>query len=163
MQNRHHTDAPSDIPGIGGQLEQRLGGGFHEQAIEDLLMPAHTAPELLRYRKDHMIIRDRQEVFLSRLQPCLGVARVAFRTTAVATRVVRILQPSAVITRKDMASQGGRTASQDILESTAMTRGHPFAERVQVLCAVASQDVGHFEHGNSPADQPRFISWLIFF
>jgi hypothetical protein len=62
-----------------------------------------------------------------------------------------------------MASQDGRTASQDILERPAMTRGHPFAERVQVFCAVASQDVGHFEHGRSPADQPRFISSLIFF
>jgi hypothetical protein len=104
MQNRHYTDAPSDIPGIGRQLEQRLGGGFHEQAIEDLLLPAHTAPELLRYRKDDMIIRNRQEVFLSRLEPGLGVTGMAFGTTAVPAGVVRILQPSTVITRKDMAS-----------------------------------------------------------
>ena len=121
MQNGHHTDASPDIPGVSRQLEQRLGGGFHQQAVEVLLMPAHISPELLRYREDHMIVRNRQKVFLTRLKPCLRIAGMALGAAAVAAGVIRILQLPAVITGINMASQRGRTASQDILERAAMT------------------------------------------
>jgi hypothetical protein len=51
-------------------------------------MQARKCPKLMRQRKDHMIIRYRQEFLFSRLEPCLGVALVALRTTAVTTGVI---------------------------------------------------------------------------
>jgi hypothetical protein len=88
MQNRHHANATADVMGIGCQLDDRTGGAFDEQAIDFLLMQARKCPQLMRQRKDHMIIRYRQEFLFSRLEPCLGVALVALRTTAVTTGVI---------------------------------------------------------------------------
>jgi len=162
MQNRHHTHQTTDVMGIGSQLEDRISGAFNEQAIDFLLMPARKCPQLMRQRKDHMIIQYRQEFLLSRLEPCLGVALVAFWTTAVTTGVIRILPPAAVIAFKYMAAHGGSTASEYVLERASMTEQHLFAELLEVLRAVASEDVGYFDHGDCPADQSRLMTSLIF-
>jgi len=149
MQNRHHTNPTADVTGIGRQLDDRISGGFDEQTVDVLLMQARKSPELMRQRKDHMIIRYRQEFLLPPLEPCLDVALVAFRATAVTTGVIRILQPAAVITFKYMAPHGGRTASEYVLERTSMTGQHSFDELLQIIGTVASEDVCHFDHGGS--------------
>jgi hypothetical protein len=123
-----------------------------------LLITAHKRPELVRQRKDHVIIRYRQEFLLSCLEPCLSVAIAAFWTTAVTTGMIRILQPATVITFKYMASHGGCTASEYVLECSSMTGRHSFAELLQILGAVASEDVRYFDHGV----QSRLMSLLIF-
>ena len=103
-----------------------------------MLMQARKSPELMRQRKDNVIIRYRQEFLLPPLEPCLDVALVAFRATAVTTGVIGILQPTAVITFKNMAPHGGRTASEYVFECSSMTGQHSFAELLQVRGAVAS-------------------------
>ncbi len=158
MQNRHHTHLTTDVTGIGSQLDDRMGCGFDELTVEVLLMQARKSPELMRQRKDHMIIWYRQEFLLPPLEPCLSVALVAFRTTAVTAGVIRILQPAAVITFKYMAPHGVCTASEYVLECTSMTGRHSFAELLQILSAVASEDICYFDHG----DQSRLMSLLIF-
>ncbi len=128
MQNRHHTHFTADVTGIGSQLDNRISSGFDEQTVEVLLIQAHKSTKLMRQRKDHMIIRYRQEFLLSRLEPCLGVALVTFRTTAVTAGVIRILKLAAVITFKYMATHGGPAASEYVFESSSMTGQHSFAE-----------------------------------
>jgi len=147
MQNRHHAHQTTYVMGIGSQLDDRISSGLNKQAIDFLLMEARKCPELMRQRKDNVIIRYRQEFLLSRPEPCLSVALVAFRTTAVTTGVIRILQLAAVITFKYMAPHGGCTASEYVLERASMTGRHLFAELLQILGAVASKDVCHFDHG----------------
>ena len=158
MQDCHHTHLTSDITGISSQLDNIISSGFDEQTVEVLLIQAHKSTELMRQCKDHMIIRYRQEFLLSGLEPCLGVALVAFRTTAVTAGVVRILKPAAVITFKYMAPHGVCTASEYVLECTSMTGRHSLAELMQILSAVASEDICYFDHG----DQSRLMSLLIF-
>jgi len=68
-----------------------------------------------------------------------------------------------VIAFEYMASQRGRTASEYVPERSSMTGWHLIAELLQVLRAVASQDVGYFDHGGCPADQSCRMIWLIFF
>ncbi len=128
MQNRHHTHLTTDLMGIGSQLDDRISSGLNKQAIDFLLMQAHKCPELMRQRKDNVIIRYRQEFILPRLEPCPSVALVAFWATAVTTGVIRILQPAAVITFKYMAPHGRCTASEYVLEHTSMTGRHSFTE-----------------------------------
>jgi len=162
MQNRHHANPAADVTGIGRQLDDRISGRFDEQTVEVLLMQARKSPEFMRQRKDHMIIRYRQEFLLPPLEPCLDVALVAFRTTAVTTGVIRILQPATVITFKNMAPHGGRTASEYVLECASMTGQHSFAELLQILGTVASEDVCQFDHGGSTVNQSRLMNSLIF-
>ncbi len=147
MQNRHHTHPTTNVTGVGCQLDDRISGGFDEKAVEVFLIQAHKPTELMRQRKDHMIIRYRQEFLPSALEPCLVVALVAFRTTAVTAGVIRIPQSAAVITFKYMATHDGRRASEYILERSSMTGRHSSAELLQILGSVASEDVCHFVHG----------------
>ena len=163
MQNRHHANATADVMGIGCQLDDRTGGAFDEQAIDFLLMQARKCPQLMRQRKDHMIIRYRQEFLFPCPEPCIGLVLVALRTTAITTGVIRILQPTAVIAFEYMASQRGRTTSEYVPERSSMTGWHSLAKLLQVLRAVASQDVGYFDHGGCPADQSCRMISLIFF
>ena len=163
MQNRHHAHSTTDVMGIGRQLDDRIGGGFDEQTVDILLMQARKSPELMRQRKDHMIIRYRQEFFFPRLEPCFGLVLVALRTTAVTTGVIRILQPATVIAFEYMASQRGRTASEYVPERSSMTGWHSLAKLLQILRAVASEDICHFDHGDCPADQSCRMISLIFF
>ena len=128
MQNCHHTHLTADVTGITSQLEDRISGGFDEQTVEVLLIQAHKSTEIMRQRKDHVIIRYRQEFLLSPLEPCLSVALVAFRTAAVSTGVIRILQLATVITFKYMASHGGSAAFEYVPERSSMTGRHSFAE-----------------------------------
>jgi len=158
MQNRHHTYLTTYVMGISCQLEDRFGSGLDEQTVEVSLIQAHKATKLMRQRKDHMIIRYRQEFLLSALEPCFSIILVAFRTTAVTTGVIRILKLATVITFKYMATHGRCTASEYVLERSSMTGRHSFAELLQILGAVASEDVGHFDHGV----QSRLMSLLIF-
>jgi hypothetical protein len=163
MQNRHHANATADIMGIGCQLENRVGGGLDEQTVNVFLMPARKCPQLMRQRKYHMIIRYRQEFLLPRVEPRLGLVLVALRTTSVTAGVIRILLSAAVIAFEYVASHRGRTTSEYILECTSMTGWHSFTEGVEVLRAVASQDIGNFDHGGCPADQSCRMISLIFF
>ena len=144
--------------GIGSQLNDRISSGLNEQAIGFLLMTAHKCSELMRQRKDHMIIRYRQEFLLSALEPCFSIILVAFRTAAVTTGVIRILQLATVITFKYMAPHGVCTASEYVLKRSSMTGRHSFAELLQILVAVTSEDICHFDHGV----QSRLMSLLIF-
>ena len=150
MQHCHHTHLAADVTGIGSQLDDRMAGGFDEQAIDFFLMQARKSPKLMRQRKDHVIIRYRQEFLMPPLEPCPNVALVAFRATAVATGVIRILLPAAAITLKYTAPHDGCTASEYILECSSMTGRHSFAELMQILSAVASEDICHFDHGGCP-------------
>ncbi len=128
MQNRHYAHFTADVTGISCQLDNRFGSGFDEQTVEILLIHAHKSTKLMRQRKDNVIIRYRQKFILPRLEPCLGVTLVAFRTTAVTAGVVRILQPAAVITFKYMATHGVCTTSEYVFESASMTGRHSFAK-----------------------------------
>jgi len=158
MQNCHHTHFTADVTGIGCQLEDRISGGFNEQAIYFLLMTAYKCPELMRLRKDHLIIRYRQEFLLPRLEPCLSGALMAFRATAVTTGVIRILKLAAVITFKYMAPHGKCTASEYVFESSSMAGQHFFAELLQIPGAVTPEYICYFDHGA----QSRLMSLLIF-
>jgi hypothetical protein len=163
MQKSHYANSTTNVTGIGSQLKDRMGCAFHEQAIDVLLMPAHKGPKLMRQRKYHMIIRYRQEFLLPPLEPCLDVAFMTFRATAVTTGVVRILLSTAVIALEYMAPHGGCTASEYILERASMTGWHSLAKLLDVFRAVASEDICHFDHGDCPEDQSCRMIWLIFF
>ena len=153
MQNRHHANPTTNVTGIAGQLEDRISGRFDEQAVDFFLMETRKSPKLVRHREDHVIIRYRQEFLFSGLEPCLDVTLVTLRATAIATGVVRILLLTTMVALKDMAPQGGRTALEYVLEGASMTGRHSFAELLYILVAVASEDVGHFDHGGSTVNQ----------
>jgi hypothetical protein len=88
---------------------------------------------------------------------------VALWTTAVTTGVIRILQPTTVVAFEYMASHRGRTASEYVLERSSMAGWHSLAKLLQVLRAVASEDICDFDHGGCPADQSCRMISLIFF
>jgi hypothetical protein len=147
MQNSHDADQPANIMHVARQSDDRMGGGLHQEAVHVLLMPACPWPELMRQGEDHVVVRHRQELLLPLVEPCLRVAGVAFRATAVTTRMIRIMLPTAVAALKDMAPHGRGTAAQYLLERPSMARQHLVAERSQILRAVTSKDIGYFDHG----------------
>ena len=147
MQNRHHAHSTADVTGIRSQFDDRISGDFDKQTVEVSLIEAHKSAKLMRQRKDNVIIRYRQEFLLSALEPCLVVALMAFRATAVTAGMIRIPLSAAAITFEYTTTHDGCTASEYVLECPSMIGRHSFAELLQILAAVVSQDVCHFYHG----------------
>jgi hypothetical protein len=59
---------------VGRQLQERVRRRLHEESIGLLLVEARKVSDLLGEREDHMVVRHRQQLRLSLLQPGLGVA-----------------------------------------------------------------------------------------
>src|SRR4030043_21448 len=110
-----------------------MGRRLHEERIE---LEARKVSELLGEREDHMVIRHRQQFRLPLLQPGLGVAGMALGATAVTTGVIGVMLTTAFVAFVQMAAQGCRAASQDVLEGPSMAGGHLSAELFEIGRAV---------------------------
>ena len=60
--------------------------------------------------------------------------------------------PTALVAFKHMTAHDGSAASEYILERTSMARQHLVAEPLQILSAVASENICYFDHVGSTAD-----------
>ena len=74
---------------------------------------------------------------------------MTFRTTAISAGVIRVMPMAAFITLKNMAAHNIGTALEYICKCETLTWQHFFAEFVQILISVATEDVRHFQHDHS--------------
>ena len=89
------------------------------------------------------------------LNPCCRIILMTLRATAISTGVIRVIPMVAVITTENMATHNIGTALEYICKCAAMTRQHFVAEFVQILIAVATEDIRYFQHDRSPDKSQR--------
>ena len=65
VQDGHDADQPTDVMGIGGQLDQTGSGGLHHQAVEYLLVGPRYLLQFLGQGETEVEISDRQESSLA--------------------------------------------------------------------------------------------------
>ena len=58
MQYGQKADTGSEPPGIGGDVEQRLGNGLEEQVVNHLRIAKRQQRELGRQREDDVTVRN---------------------------------------------------------------------------------------------------------
>ena len=101
--------------------------------------------EVVRQREDHMVIADRQELFLPRGDPLVARVRQALRAVPIPTRVVRDGAMVALGATIEMAAQGGGAATRESAEHSPVLPRQPGPVCLDEAIAVLSDDVGHLE------------------
>ena len=64
MEHGSGADTRAEMPGVGGDCKQRLGGDPEQQVVDHGLVLVGDRSDLGRQREDHMEIADRQQVVL---------------------------------------------------------------------------------------------------
>ena len=101
------ADARAEMPGIGGDGEQRLGRGADQQVVDHRLVLVGDWGDLGRQREDQVEVADRQQIGLAGGEPVLRRRALALGAMAVATRVVGNPMVAAVLAALDMSAERG--------------------------------------------------------
>src|ERR1700675_1027132 len=86
MKHQRCTDLRAQVPGIGSDGTQGLGGNIEQQAVDHRLVVPGDRTDRGGQREDHVVILHGQQVGLTCLEPPVCGARLALRAMAVTTR-----------------------------------------------------------------------------
>src|SRR5882724_13639759 len=105
--------------------------------------------QLRRQGKGDQKVRTRQQASLLLCQPALGLVTMTLGTVPIATGVIGINLPAAVVTLFQVAAKVGRTTRLNILQGPRLTG------QQLVLSAIgrtmAAEDLRHLQHAKPPA------------
>jgi len=113
VQHQGQADARTQVSRIGSHGTQGLGRDLKQQAVDHRLVGVGNGADRCRQGEDHVVVRDRQQVGLARLEPAPGGAGLALRAVPVAARGVGNLVMGTGRARKHMAAERGAAALRD--------------------------------------------------
>ena len=113
VQHCDQADAGAEMLRVGGDGDQRLGGGLEQDGIDGGLVLIGDVGDLGRQGEDHVVVRHRQQLGLARREPVLGGRPLAFGTMAVAAGVVGDPGVGAVLAARHVTAQRRRAAVLD--------------------------------------------------
>jgi hypothetical protein len=141
VEYRGGTDAGTQMPGIGGYGEQRLGGCAEQQIVDHRLVLIGDRGDLGRQREDKVEVADRQQVGFARGKPVPCRRALTFWAMAVATGVVGNPAVAALLTALDMAAERGRAALLDRRHHLELIEAHVPGIGLAPSGAMAMEDV----------------------
>jgi hypothetical protein len=107
VEHRGGADAGAEVPGIGGDREQCLGGGAEQQVVDHRLVLVSDRSDLGGQREDQVEVADRQQIGLAGGEPVSRRRALTLGAMAVATRVVRNPAVAALFAALDMSAERG--------------------------------------------------------
>ena len=113
VQDQGHPDACAQMPGIGGDGAQGLGGDLEEQPIDHRLVVIRDGADGRGQGEHHVVIVHRQQLGLPRLEPAARGTALALRAMPVAAGVVGDLVGAAAFAAQDMPAQRRAAALLD--------------------------------------------------
>jgi hypothetical protein len=149
MEHAHHRNPAADESWVQSQCLYSLGGGPKQEVVHRLLVAACQRPELIRERKGHQEMGDRQQQTLLVCQPLLGLVILTLGAVSILAGVIAVVGLLAWLTVIEVAAKTLRAALLDVVQSPQMRRGHPVAKFGPVLGAMVVEDVSEFDHHRS--------------
>ncbi len=145
MQHGGEPDAGAEVLGVGRDGDQRLGGGFEQQVIDDRLVLIGDVGDRPRQGEDDMEIGHGQEFGLAVDQPLLGRGGLALRAVPVAAGVVGDAQVRAGLAAFDMAAQRRRSAALDRRHDLQLAEAHVAGTGGTPSRPAVAEDVRHLD------------------
>ena len=125
MEHAQHSQLRAQAFGIGRQVLQGLDAGGKEQVQAEAQMGADEKPEGFGHGEGDQEVRDwKEQTLLLARQPIQGVGVAALRTMPVIAGMIAVVELVAVRTTKELASQDGSAAEQDLLQDLPMPHRH---------------------------------------
>ena len=120
VQHRQHADLGAQMLRIGGDLDQGLGGGPHQQTVDFTRVGQRDRVQRPRERENDVEVGHLQKVGRLRLQPTRRRGAVALRAVAVAAGIVADLLIPALRTSQDMPAQRRRAAGRQVVQGSPL-------------------------------------------
>ena len=139
------ADAGAEMPGIGGDGEQRLGRRAEQQVVDHRLVLVGDRGDLGRQGEDQVEVADRQQIGLAGGKPVPRRRALALGAMAVAARVVRDPAVAAILAALDMAAEGGRAAVLDGRHHLELAKAQMPGIGLAPGGAMAMEDVGDLQ------------------
>jgi len=149
VEDRHATDLGAQMRGIAGDVQEALGHGAKEQAVERARIGEDQWAEVLRQGKNRMRVGRVQNFALPVSQPSGSGHALAFWAMPVATRVISASLMSAVVTASFVAAQGRRVAQCDGPKRPVLFAAEGVPIALQEGLAMLTHHIGHFEVGSA--------------
>jgi hypothetical protein len=145
VQDGHQPDLGAQMPGIGGDDAQRIGGGREQDAVDDGLIVESDLGDRRRHSEDDMEVRYRQQLGLSVGQPLSTRQPLALRAVPVAAGIVGDAKLAAVVALFDMTAQHCRAAGFDGAHDPALAAAQMAGMDLTVRGTVAAEDIRHLQ------------------
>jgi hypothetical protein len=123
VQHREHADLRPQVPGIGRDLPQRLGGRPEQQVVDQGRVLQGQRPNLVGQREDDVVVLDGQERLGLAFQPGGPLAALALGAMAITTGVVAEQAQAAVVALVDVAAQRGGAAEGQVGQGALLSPG----------------------------------------
>jgi len=145
VQHGGEPDAGTEVLGIGRDGDQRLGGGFEQQVIDDRLVLIGDRLSLRAARRRH---GDRTPARVrpgAIGQPILGSRGLTLRAVPVPAGVLRDAQVRAGLAVFDMTAQRRRSAALDRGPNLELAEAHMAGIRRTPSRPAGAEDVRHLD------------------
>src|SRR6516164_6161359 len=151
------ADARAEVPGVGGDGEQRFGGGTEQQVVDHRLVLVGDRSDLGWQRENDVEIADRQQIGLAGCKPILCLRTLTLWAMTVAARVVGDAAVAAIFAALDMTAEGCRAALLNGRHDLELSQAHMPGIGSAPVGSMAMKDVCDLEpraaHGRPP--RPR--------
>jgi len=128
MQHRQDAHLRADESALGGEFSQRLGGGLHQDPVENLLVAQEKSAELSWHGGDDMEVVAGQHLDLPCGHPVCRLSPMALRAGTVSATMIVPEGFVAVVAAISAAAHLWAHASGDIPQRSAMRGEHTGAE-----------------------------------
>jgi hypothetical protein len=147
VQDGDQPDLGAEMPGIGSDDAQRLGGCGEQDAIDDGLIVESDLGDRRRHSEDDVEVRHRQQLGLSVGQPLGTRQPLALRAVPVAAGIVGDAKLAAAVALFDMTAQGGRAAGLgfDGAHDPTLAAAEMAGMGLTVSGTVAAEDIRHLQ------------------
>jgi hypothetical protein len=145
VQNADKADLGSEVPGIGGNLNQRFRAGSEQQIVDNLLVLQSQRREFVWQRENDMRVACGQEFALSGGKPALACSCLTLRTVPVTARIEGDGPISAGRAFIDVTAESGGAAACDRSKHLQMGSREKAAIPVNELWSGCANDISHLQ------------------
>ena len=145
MQDAEEPDLSAEMFGIPGDLEQSLGAGAKQKAVDLALILQRQRSQFMRQREDDMDVRHGQEVPAARLEPAVAGVCLALRTMPVSARVIGDGLIVATGTGIDVSAERRCSAVQDGGKRLDVKPGQPLTTAIEECITRRADNVSHLD------------------
>ena len=139
------ADARAQMLRIGGDGDQRLGGGPEQEVVDGGLVLERDRADRRRQGEDDVIIGDRQELGLALGEPLPRRRALTLRAVAVAAGVVGDAFVRAVLAALDVSAERGGATGLDRRHDLQLAEAHVAGVGLAPRRAMGAKDVGDLQ------------------
>jgi hypothetical protein len=139
------SDLRSQVLRVRRDGGQRFGGNAEKNVVDRPLVLKSDGGDLLWHGKYNVKIRNLQKFGLTVLDPLRSGKGLAFRTVSIPAAIETIPLMATLIALLKVAAKRRRAAHLNCGHDAPLGRGHRRAMLPTIGCAVAAEDIRHFQ------------------